>query len=61
MTENLKEAKPTLIKNLATKSEFAKERGVSLQTVYNWIKDKRLKEVQFMGHKFIDRSTFTEF
>jgi hypothetical protein len=58
MTTNLKDIKPIKIQNLVTKPNYAVERGVSLQTIYNWIKEGRIKTVEFMGHEYIDRSTF---
>jgi len=58
MNENLKEVKKVVIQNLITKPFYAVERGVTLQTVYNWIKEGKVKTVQFMGHEYIDRSTY---
>lgn len=58
MSENLKVLKTTIIQNLVTKPNYAAERGVSLQTVYNWIKEGKVKTVIFMGHEYIDRSTY---
>jgi len=58
MSDNLKEIKPIKIQNLVTKPNYAVERGISLQTVYNWIKDGKIKTVEFMGHEYVDRSTY---
>lgn len=44
--------------NLATVEKFAKDNAVTRQTVYNWIKDGRIKQVKFLGKSFIDKSTF---
>lgn len=44
--------------NLATAADFAKTKGVERQTVYNWIKDGRIKKVTFLGKSFVDKSTF---
>lgn len=44
--------------NLATVADFAKEQKVERQTVYNWIKDGRIKKVFFLGKSFVDKSTF---
>lgn len=60
MSENLKSIKPVVIQNLITKPNYAIERGVSLQTVYNWIKDGKVKTVEFMGHEYVDRSTYRD-
>lgn len=60
MGNNLKEIKRTVIlQNLVTKPNYAIERGVSLQTVYNWIKEGRIKVIEFMGHEYVDRTTFS--
>ncbi len=44
--------------NLATVADFAKQKCVERQTVYNWIKDGRIKQVTFLGKSFVDKSTF---
>lgn len=43
-----------------TVEEFAKFKGVTIQTVYNWLKDNRVKQVDFKGKKFIDKSTYKD-
>lgn len=48
----------TATQNLVTINKFASEKMVSRQTIYNWIKEGRVKQVEFLGKKFIDRSTF---
>jgi len=44
--------------NLATADKFAKDQNVTRQTVYNWIKDGRIKQITFLGKSFVDKSTF---
>lgn len=61
MSENLKDIKKTTsIQNLVTKNNYAIERGVTLQTVYNWIKDGKVRTIEFMGHEYIDRTTYRD-
>lgn len=43
--------------NLMTVADYARFMGVERQTVYNWIKDKKLKQVEFLGKSFVDKST----
>jgi len=38
---------------LFTVQKYAEERGVSRQTVYNWLKEGRLETVEISGHRFI--------
>lgn len=57
MSENLKTIK---IQNLVTKPKYAEERRVTIQTIYNWIKEGKVKVVEFMGHEYIDRSTYVD-
>lgn len=45
--------------NLATVAEFAKSQCVERQTVYNWIKDGKVKMVTFLGKSFVDKSTLS--
>lgn len=45
--------------NLATVADFAKQKCVERQTVYNWIKDGRIKKVFFLGKSFVDKTTFS--
>lgn len=44
--------------NLRTVDQFAKDQKVVRQTVYNWIKEGRIKQVTFLGKSFVDKSTF---
>lgn len=48
----------TDFRNLLDIKDFARERGVTIQTVYTWIKEKRVTTVEIFGKKVIDRSTF---
>ena len=43
--------------NLKTVVDYAKFKGVTRQTVYNWIKEGDLKQVSFLGKSFVDVST----
>jgi excisionase family DNA binding protein len=43
--------------NLMTVQDYAKFIGVERQTVYNWIKEGKLKQVEFLGKSFVDKST----
>lgn len=45
------------ISNLSTVTTFAKTQGVTRATVYNWINSGLLKQVDFLGKKFVDKST----
>lgn len=44
--------------NLSTINDYHKLMGVSLQTVYRWLKDGKVKKIEFLGREFIDRSTY---
>jgi excisionase family DNA binding protein len=46
--------------NLMTVNDYAVLMDVTRQTVFNWVKDGRLKKVKFLGKEFIDKSTFKE-
>lgn len=46
--------------NLMTVNAYAIHKEVTRQTVFNWVKDGRLKKVKFLGKEFIDKSTFKE-
>lgn len=46
--------------NLLTVQEFAAREGVKRQTVYFWIKEKKVKKVSFLGKSWIDKSTFNK-
>lgn len=43
--------------NLMTVADYAKFMGVERQTVYNWIKSGNIKQVEFLGKSFVDKST----
>ena len=45
------------ISNLITISDYAKLRGVTRQTIYNWITEKNIKTVDLLGKQYIDKST----
>ena len=55
MTEN-----KVVIQNIIGVEDYAKSKGVTIQTVYNWLKAGKVKKVQFMGKYFIDKSTYKE-
>lgn len=40
--------------NLVKVSTYAKENNISVQTVYNWVKEGKLKSVVIDGVKFIE-------
>jgi excisionase family DNA binding protein len=44
--------------NLITVNDYSKVLGVNRRTVYNMINDGRIKQVDFLGKKWIDKSTF---
>lgn len=44
-------------KNLMTVVDYARHKGVTRQTVYNHLKEGRIKTVKFLGKTFIDKST----
>lgn len=50
----------TIIQNLLSVEDFAKLKGVTPQTVYNWIKEGRVKRVEFLKKAFVDKSTYKE-
>lgn len=39
--------------NLLTLEQYARKKGVSLKTIYNWINAGKLKPVYIGKHKFI--------
>lgn len=43
--------------NLMTVNDYAAHKGVKRQTVFNWVKDGKVKKVKFLGKEFIDKST----
>jgi len=52
--ENKKAPNPV---NLMTVANYAIYAGVERQTVYNWIKEDKIKKVDFLGKSFVDKST----
>ncbi len=44
--------------NLMSVQDYARMMGVKRQTIYNWLKDDKVKLVDFLGKKFIDKSTY---
>lgn len=52
--ENKKAINP---QNLMTVSEFATDIGVDRRTVYNMINDGRIKQVNFLNKKWVDKTT----
>ncbi len=47
-------------KNLMTVNDFAVSVGKTRQTVFNWVKEKRVSKVTYLGREWIDKSTFKE-
>lgn len=45
-------------KNLCTIQDYAKMQGKTIQTIYNWLKEGKVKKVTFLGKEFIDRTTY---
>lgn len=43
--------------NLMTVNDYAAFMGVKRQTIFNWVKDGKVKKVKFLGKEFIDKST----
>lgn len=43
--------------DLMTVNDFARRHGVTRQTVFNWVKDGKVKKAAFLGKEFIDKST----
>ena len=46
------------IENLMTVKDYAKSMGISIPTVYNWLKWGRISKVEFLGVEVIDKTTF---
>ena len=44
-------------KNLMTVEDYARHIGKTRQTVYNHLKEGKVKMVDFLGRQFIDKST----
>lgn len=58
LTLNKMEKRARSLKNLMTIPDYAKDKGVTTVTVYNWIKEKRIQTVEIFGKKLVDISTF---
>lgn len=59
MTENFNIMKNKINpKNLLSIPDYAKLMGVTIQTIYNWIRDGKVSKVKFLGKEFIDKSTY---
>ena len=43
--------------NLMTVSDFAKEQKVDRRTIYNWINEGKVKQVDFLKKSWVDKST----
>ena len=43
--------------NLMTVAQYATLMGKERQTIYNWIETGKIKTVEFLGKRFIDKST----
>lgn len=43
--------------NLMSIPDYADHIKVTRQTVYNWLKEGKIKKVTFLGKHFIDKST----
>lgn len=44
--------------NLMSVQDFATYQRVDRRTVYNWINNKTVKQVEFLGKKWVDKSSF---
>lgn len=49
--------KTRILQNLMTIPDYAKDKGVSVVTVYAWIKDKKVDTVTLYGKTLVDIST----
>lgn len=54
----MSKSKKPKIADLLTVEQYAKLMGVTRQTIYNWIKDEKVKTVSFLGKDLIDKSTY---
>lgn len=45
-------------RNLYTITDYHKMMGVTIQTIYRWIKEGKVKKVEFLGKEFIDKSSY---
>lgn len=44
-------------RNLATVSDYARQQGKTIQTIYNWLKEGKVKKIEFLGKEFIDKTS----
>lgn len=44
--------------NLYSIPDYARIQGKTIQTIYNWLKEGKVKTVTFLGKEFIDKSTY---
>lgn len=44
--------------NLMTVNDYARMMGKTPKTIYNWIEDKKIAQVDYLGKKWIDKSTY---
>lgn len=52
--------KTYLLQSLISIDDFAKEKNVTKQTVYNWIKDKKVVTIELYGKNLIDRTSYNK-
>lgn len=45
------------VSNLMTAQDYAKLKGVTRKTVYNWIDTNKIQQVSFLGKNWVDIST----
>src|SRR5690606_25710600 len=45
------------VDHLISATDLAKERNVSRKTIYNWLEDGKIKQVDYLGKKLFDKST----
>lgn len=43
--------------NLMSVADYARFMGVERQTVYNWIKEGVVSQIEFLGKRWVDKST----
>jgi len=41
-------------------NDYARIAGKTRQTIFNWVKDGRVKKVTYLGKEWIDKSTLKE-
>lgn len=45
-------------RNLISINEYASQSGKTVQTIYNWLKEGKIKKIKFLGKDFIDKSSY---